>query len=421
MKHQKILAILATLSMLNGSVLAAVAPEAPPATLHWVASWSASPQPIWEPGFALSTNIPASLSNQTVRQIARISLGGKRARVVLSNEFGTTPLTLGAAHIALAGDGSGIVAGTDRTLTFGGRETVTIAPGAPAVSDPVDLELAPLAQVAVSIFLPQITSLTTFHWDGKQTAYIAPGNLTAAPLIDTAQTMDARLFLSTILVEARPATRVVAAFGDSITDGGGSTVNRNQRWPDLLAQRLAPQDVAVINAGISGARVLSDKMGVNALARFERDVLNQPGLDTVILLMGINDIGWPGSSFTPQDPALAAERLIDGYRQLIARARLHHVRIVGATLTPFEGALQDTELKSYYSESKEKTRQAVNRWIRGSGQFDAVIDFDAAMRDPAHTGRLLPAYDCGDHLHPGDAGYRAMAEAIDLTTLLGRR
>lgn len=421
MKHQKILAAMAALSMLTGSALAAAAPEAPPATQQWVASWSASPQPIWEAGFALSTNIPASLSNQTVRQIARISLGGKRARVVLSNEFGSIPLTLGAAHIALAGGGSGIVAGSDRTLTFGGRETVTIAPGAPAVSDPVDLELAPLAQVAVSIFLSQITPLTTFHWDGKQTAYIAQGNLTAAPLIETAQTLDARLFLSTILVEARPATRVVAAFGDSITDGGGSTSNRNQRWPDLLAQRLAPQDVAVINAGISGARVLSDKMGVNALARFERDVLNQPGLDTVILLMGINDIGWPGSSFTPQDPALAAERLIDGYRQLIARARLHHVRIVGATLTPFEGALQDTGLKSYYSESKEKTRQAVNRWIRSSGQFDAVIDFDAAMRDPAHTGRLLPAYDCGDHLHPGDAGYRAMAEAIDLTTLLGRR
>jgi lysophospholipase L1-like esterase len=417
----KIAAALALLSVLAMPAGAPLAAGNAPAQPRWAASWSASPQPVWEAGFALSTNIPASLSNQTVRQIARISLGGRRARVVLSNGFGTTPLTLGAAHIALAGGGSGIVAGSDRTLTFNGRETVTIAPGAPAVSDPVDLELAPLAQVAVSIFLPQITPLATFHWDGKQTAYIVQGNLTAAPLIDTAQTLDVRLFLSTILVEARPATRVVAAFGDSITDGGGSTSNRNQRWPDLLAQRLAGQDVAVINAGISGARVLSDKMGVNTLARFERDVLNQPGLDTVILLMGINDIGWPGSSFTPQDPALAAERLIDGYRQLIARARLHHVRIVGATLTPFEGALQDTELKSYYSESKEKTRQAVNRWIRSRGEFDAVIDFDAALRDPAHPGRILPAYDCGDHLHPGDAGYRAMAEAIDLTTLLGRR
>lgn len=419
MHHLKIAASLALLSALALPAGATPAAAGNPAQPAWSASWTASPQPIWEAGFALSTNIPASLSNQTVRQIARISLGGKRARVVLSNEYGTTPLTVGAAHLALAGSGAGIVAGTDRALTFGGRATVTIAPGAPAVSDPIDLELAPLAQVAVSIFLPQATPLTSFHWDGKQTAYIGPGNLAAAPLIKAGQTLEARLFLSAILVEAAPAARVVAAFGDSITDGAGSTPDRNQRWPDQLAQRLAKQNVAVINAGISGARVLSDKMGVNALARFERDVLNQPGLDSVILLMGINDIGWPGSSFTPQEPALAAERLIDGYRQLIARARLHHVRIVGATLTPFEGALQDTELKSYYSVSKEKTRQAVNQWIRSSGEFDAVIDFDAVLRDPQHPRRFLPAFDSGDHLHPGDRGYRAMADAIDLATLLG--
>ncbi|AMO92912.1 GDSL-like Lipase/Acylhydrolase family protein [Collimonas fungivorans] len=416
MHYPKIIAALALLSIL------ALPASGNSATSGWSASWSASPQPTWEAGFALPTNIPASLSNQTVRQIARISVGGKRARVVLSNEYGTTPLTVGAAHIALtalAGSGSDIVAGSDRALTFGGRDTVTIAPGAPAVSDPVDLELAPLAQVAVSIFLPQKTPLATFHWEGKQTAYIVPGNLAAAPVIKAGQTLGARLFLSTILVEAVPAARVVAAFGDSITDGAGSTPDRNQRWPDQLAQRLAGQNVAVINAGISGARVLSDKMGVNALARFERDVLSQPGLDSVILLMGINDIGWPGSSFTPQDPALAAERLIDGYRQLIARARLHHVRIVGATLTPFEGALQDTELKGYYSASKEQTRQAVNQWIRSSGEFDAVIDFDAVVRDPKHPRRFLPAFDSGDHLHPGDRGYRAMADAIDLATLLG--
>ncbi|SFH71704.1 Lysophospholipase L1 [Collimonas sp. OK307] len=424
MSYPKIAAALTLLSLLSIPPVTTQAAETGRAAQHWTASWTASPQPAWEDGFALATNIPATLSNQTVRQIVRLSIGGKRARVVLSNEYGATPLTIGAAHIALAassGSSSEIVAGSDRVLTFGGRGEVTIAPGAPAVSDPIDLALMPLAQVAVSIFLPQTTPLATFHWEGKQTAYIAPGNLTAAPLIKTDQTVEARLLLSTILVDAPPASRVVAAFGDSITDGAGSTSNSNQRWPDLLAQRLAKQRIAVINAGISGARVLSDKMGVNALARFDRDVLNQPNVDTVILLMGINDIGWPSSSFTPDDPALPADRLIAAYRQLIARAHMRHVRIVGGTLTPFEGALQDTALKGYYSEAKEQTRQTVNRWIRSSGEFDAVIDFDAAVRDPGHPRRFLPAYDSGDHLHPGDRGYQAMADAIDLGTLLGSR
>jgi len=334
MKHQKIIAVLAVLSMLTGSALVVPAPKAPAPAQQWIASWSANPQPVWEAGFALPTNIPASLSEQTVRQVARLSIGGKRARISLSNEYGTTPLTIGAAHIALAGEGAAIVAGSDRILTFGGRSTVTIVPGAPAISDPVDLELAPLAQVAVSLYLPRPTALTTFHWDGRQSAYIAAGNQVDAALIKSGSSIEARLFLSTVLVEAPAAVRVVAAFGDSITDGAGSSVNRNQRWPDLLAQRLRRQQVAVLNAGISGARILSDKMGVNALARFERDVLNQPNLATVILLMGINDIAWPGSSLGPDDPVVAPEQLIAAYRQLIARAHLRHVRIVGATLTP---------------------------------------------------------------------------------------
>lgn len=432
MQHQKIIAVLAGLSIFTASVPAApVAPVAPvpavpaavPTTMQWVASWSASPQPIWESGFALPTNIPASLSDQTVRQVARLSIGGKHVRIILSNEYGATPLTIGAAHIALVGAGAGaaVAPGSDRSLTFGGSSTVTIAPGAPAVSDPVALELAPLAQVAVSLYLPQPTTLSTFHWDGKQSAYIVPGNRVDAAALKSDSSIEARLFLSTILVDAPAATRVVAAFGDSITDGAGSSSNRNQRWPDLLAQRLRKQQVAVLNAGISGARVLSDKMGVNALARFDRDVLNQPNLATVILLMGINDIAWPGSSLGPDDPVVSPDQLIAGYRQLISRAHLRHVRIVGATLTPFEGALGGSELHSYYSPAKEQSRQALNQWIRGSGEFDAVIDFDAVVRDPQHPARFLPAYDSGDHLHPGDAGYRAMAEAIDLTTLLGRR
>ncbi|MEO6917709.1 MAG: SGNH/GDSL hydrolase family protein [Collimonas sp.] len=419
MNIQKILATLACLSgFTNVALAAAPALEESSATLHWIPSWIASPQPVWEPGFALPTNIPASLSNQTIRQIARLSIGGKHVRITLSNEYGTTPLTIGAAHIALAGDASAIATGSDRALTFGGRTSVTIAPGAPVVSDPVDLEIAPLAEVAVSLYLPQATALTTFHWDGKQSAYIAPGNLVAAAAIKSDVSIEARLFLSTILVDAPASSRVVATFGDSITDGAGSTSNRNQRWPDLLAQRLAGQQVAVLNAGISGARILSDKMGVNALARFDRDVLSQPHLDTVILLMGINDIGWPGSSLGPSDPAVSVDQLIAGYRQLIARAHMRHVRIVGATLTPFEDSLHGSDLHGYYTLAKEQSRQAVNQWIRGSGEFDAVIDFDAITRDPQHPRRYLPAYDSGDHLHPGDAGYRAMAEAIDLTRLL---
>lgn len=421
MHYPKISAVLTLLSALALPASGVLATESNPVQPGWSASWSASPQPVWEAGFALPTNIPASLSNQTVRQVVRLSTGGKRARVLLSNEYGATPLTVGAAHIALAGSGSAIKDGSDRVLTFGGRTAVTIAPGAPAISDPVDLALAPLAEVAVSIFLPQTAPLTTFHWEGKQSAYIAAGNLTAAALIKTEQTLEARLFLSAILVEAAPAARVVAAFGDSITDGAGSSANRNQRWPDRLAERLAGQNIAVINAGISGARVLSDKMGVNALARFERDVLDQPNLDTVILLMGINDLAWPGSSLAPDDAALSPDQLIAGYRQLIARARLRHVRIVGATLTPFEGALDSSDLHSYYSLAKEQSRQAVNQWIRSGGEFDAVIDFDAIVRDPQHPRRFLPAYDSGDHLHPGDRGYRAMADAIDLATLLGSR
>lgn len=418
MTYSKIVATLALASLLSTSATHALAADTDRAAPEWTASWSASPQPIWEAGFALPTNIPDALSNQTVRQVARLSTGGKRVRVVLSNEYGTTPLVIGAAHIALAAAGPAIAARSDRTLTFGGRGSVTIAPGAPVVSDAVDLDVAPLTEVAISMFLPQTTPLTTFHWDGKQSAYIAPGNLVDAAAIKTDSTIEARLFLSTILVDAPPASRVVVAFGDSITDGAGSTSNSNRRWPDILAQRLASQQVAVLNAGISGARVLADKMGANALARFDRDVLGQPNVDTVILLMGINDISWPGSSFTPYDPAMSADRLIAGYRQLIARARLRHVRMVGATLTPFEGALQDTDLKNYYSEAKEQTRQAVNQWIRSSGEFDAIIDFDAVVRDPRHPQRFLPVFDSGDHLHPGDIGYQAMANAIDLTTLL---
>lgn len=383
----------------------------------WIGSWTASPQPIWGPDFAFPTNIPAMLQDQTVRQVARISLGGKRIRIVLSNEYGTQPLVIAAAHIALAAAGSAIVTGTDRPITFDGKSSAIVLPGAPLVSDPVDLSVRPLASVAVSVFLPKETQATTFHWDGRQTAYLVKGNQVAAKRIDTDTTTSARIFLSGIQVEAAAAAGAVVVIGDSITDGNGATIDANSRWPDFLAARLAPKHVAVLNAGISGARLLGDRMGANALARFDRDVLSQPQVKTVIVLLGINDISWPGTAFDPHGMMPSADALISGYRQLVTRAHARGVRVVGATLTPFEGALPGTPLDNYYQTYKDELRQKINAWIRTSGEFDAVIDFDALAKDPSHPTRLKPEFDSGDHLHPGDRGNQAMAEAIDLDEL----
>lgn len=386
---------------------------------HWTTTWTASPQPLWEGNFALPTRVPFHVWNQTVRQIVRISVGGNRARIVLSNEYGSQPLVIGAAHFALSTGEAAIARQTGRKLTFGGAESVTIPPRARIVSDPIDMTLAPLSSVAVSLFLPRATPISTFHWDGLQTAYVVNGNVVNAESLTPDMTLSARLFVTDIMVDTDPGTRTVIAFGDSITDGAASTMDRNSRWPDYLAERLAKNKVAVLNAGISGARVLSDKMGVNALARFDRDVLTHPNVSTVILAMGINDIGWPNSPFAPNEPEIAAETLIAGYKQLIAKARANRIRIVGTTLLPFENSLAGTPLEGHFNANKEVVRQAVNRWIRKSGAFDAMIDFDAVVRDPQRPSRMAARLDSGDHLHPGDAGYKLMADAIDLKTLFG--
>ncbi len=380
---------------------------------RWIGTWHASPQPLWQGDFPFPTNVPFNLWNQTLRQVVRIGPGGRRFRVVLSNEYGDRPLHIGAAHLALAGEGAGIVAASDRVLRFDGRESVTIPAGAPMLSDPVELETPASAQLSISLYLPQPAAPSTFHWEGLQSSYLTDGDATAATDLETATALPVRLFISGVQVEADADARAVVVLGDSITDGAASTPASDRRWPDFLARRLASEGIAVLNAGISGARVLRDRMGVNALARFDRDVLSQPQLRTVIVLMGINDISWHGTPFAPDDAPVSADELIAGYRQLIARAHARGVRIVGATLTPFEGALPDTPITGYYNVEKERVRQAVNQWIREAREFDAIIDFDALLRDPRHPTRMLPAYDSGDHLHPGDAGYRAMAEAVD--------
>lgn len=411
----------ALLKPLAAAALAvALSAPASAADKHWVGTWSASPQATWGTDFVLPTGTPPRLRNQTLRQVARVSVGGGRVRIALSNAYGAQPVTIGAARIALSTGGSRIDPASDRVLSFGGQPGVTLPPGAPMLSDPVDLDIAALGEVAVSLYLPRDTAVQTFHWEGRQDAYLVAGDRTSDAQLARADTLQTRPFLSGVYVESARPTRSVVILGDSITDGAASTPNRYQRWPDLLAQRLAKRDIAVLNAGISGGQVLNDGMGVSALARFERDVLSLKP-DTVFVLLGINDIGWPGSSFEPTREAMSAPRLIAGYRQLIARAHSHGVRIVGATLTPFEGALPDAPIHHYYNTDKDKVRQAVNAWIRDSGEFDAVVDFDAITRDPVHPQRFLPAYDSGDRLHPGDAGYRAMAAAVDEAALFGPR
>jgi lysophospholipase L1-like esterase len=389
---------------------------------NWIGTWTASAQPAWTSDFPVPLGLPSNLYHKTIRQVARASIGGGKVRVVLSNEYGKVPLKIGSAHVGLTSEGPGIKPGSDHALTFGGQASVTIPPGAPVISDPVDLAVAPLSQISVSLYFPESAPTDSMHWDGHQTAFVAAGDKTGEADLKPDSKQTQRVFLSEILVDAPAGARAIVLFGDSITDGDGSTVDGNDRWPDHLAKRLidaggAP--VAVLNQGISGDKVLSDRMGTNALARFERDVLAQPGADTVVLMMGINDIGWPGCGLAPHDPEPTADDIIAGYRQLIARAHADGLRIVGATLTPFGDAFKGGPFDGYYTSEKEKVRVAVNEFIRSSGEFDGVIDFDKVVVDPAKPGYIQAAFDKGDHLHPNAAGYAAMAAAIDLKLLAG--
>ena len=386
----------------------------------WVASWTASPQPVWPATFPVPMGFPRQLWNQTLRQTARISIGGERMRIVLSNAYGDRPLVIGDARVALARSPASSVAGSDCAVTFDGLARTAIPPGAWALSDPLDWPVAPLASVLVSVFLPEITPTATMHFDARQTAVIAAGNVVGQADMAADITITSRLFLSAMWVEATAAARAIAVLADSIADGDGSTPDANRRWPDVLAERLVAAGgapVAVLNQGVSGGRLISDGMGVSALARFDRDVLAQPGVDTLILMIGLNDIGWPGGVLAPGEALPSARQLIGAYRQLIARARAHRLRVIGATLTPFEGALPDGPFAYFHDAAKESLRSEINAWLRATVEVDALIDFDAVVRDPQRRSRLRPEFDSGDHLHLQDSGYAAMAAHVDLALL----
>ena len=376
----------------------------------WISTWTASQQP---PRGVM----PASFSNQTVRQVVRVSLGGTKVRIRLSNEFGTKPVLIGAASVGVAGDKPESPSGSQRPITFSGSKSTILLPGAPALSDPVDLDVAPLSDVAVNMYLPAATELNTVHQVGLQSAFVSrAGDFTAGSEFPVVDRFANRFFLAGVMVESATPARAIVTFGDSITDGTNSTVNTNSRWPDILARRLkeAGTPLAVLNQGISGNRVLSDGAGVSGLARFERDVLSQPGVSHVVILLGINDIGWPGTAIEPSGIYRTAEEMIAGYKQMIERAHLRGIKVIGSPLTPFENAFAGMPNQGYFSAEKEAKRQAVNNWIRTSGAFDGIIDFEPVLADPGRPASMLGAYDSGDRLHPNDAGYKAMGESIDL-------
>ncbi len=396
-QHKSIAAL--TLALALGAAPAVQAAE------QWVTSWYAAPLPGWDASFVLPMNVPTRLDNATLRETVRISSGGQRVRLVFSNRYGHEPVELGSVKVGPADD-----ARTALALTFSGQPRVSILPGATVTSDPVALAVPALAKLAVTTYLPAPTTVTTFHWGAWQTTQVTTGSGRSS--------FGGRLFLNAVMVEAKTPARTVVVLGDSLTDGNGSTPDANRRWPDILAERLAPHGIAVANAGIAGNRLARDGMGRSALARMEQDVLSQPGVTDVIVLLGTNDIGWPGGPFAPREKLPTLDGLTAAYRQLVASARVRGVCVTAGTVAPFQDALAGTPFAGHYSPAKERLRRQLNDWIRTSGAFDAVVDFDAVLRDPDNPRRLRAEYDSGDHLHPGDAGYRAMAEAIDIASLV---
>ncbi len=398
----------------------------------WVRTWGASPQ-----APQASTVAVGPFADATLRQVVRVSGGGRRIRVRFTNEYGTAPLVIGAAQVGLAAPGGGVRPGSGRVLTFGGGPTSAVPAGAPVLSDPVDLPLPALSRLTISLYLPGHVESCTCHGTDVQTGWQIPGDAVAASTLPAgAEPLPARALISAVEVipEAQDTATATAtaigigigtgivALGDSLTDGVGSTPDADRRWPDVLAERLAEHGgpaVHVSNQGIGGNRLLKDGFGGSALARFDRDVLATPGLGHVVVFEGMNDIAL---SFAPRDAdgpmaeffdafagtPVTTDDIIAGYRQLIARAHGRGARIYAATLTPYEGS-------DAFSSEGENARRTVNTWIRTSGAFDAVLDFDAVWRDPDHPGRIRDGFHEGDHIHGNDAGYTALADSVDLS------
>jgi lysophospholipase L1-like esterase len=382
--------------------------------LNWVGSWAASQQ-LPEPQNSLPPELP---NDATLRQIVHLSAGGAVLRIHVSNAFGFVPLRLTNVHVArpLSPNGAAIDPATDKPVSFSGKPDVIIPAGAEFISDPIEMPVAPLSDVAVSIHYDQPPAEQTGHPGARAISYLVHGDSVASAELPGARMFDHWYQLAAVDVAGQSGGAAIVALGDSITDGHGATTNGNDRWTDVLAGRLQAdprtKNIGVLNQGIGGNHLLTDGLGPNALARFDRDVLAQTGVRWVIVLEGVNDIG----GFTrltdpaPAEHKIFVERVLAAYEQIILRANAAHIQVIGGTILPYTGS-------DYYHPpaSNEADRQTINAWIRMPGHFDAVVDFDKATADPKHPDRLAPAYDSGDHLHPSPAGYRVMGELIPLS------
>jgi lysophospholipase L1-like esterase len=392
---------------------------------QWIGTWATAAQPF----------LPKSLQtyrNQSLRLIVHTSAGGRKVRIKVSNAYGDGPLVIGGGRIARRTRGAEIDPRSDRMLKFHGKSSTTVAAGSMVVSDPVELDVPALSDLAISLFLPQRAEAKTSHSLAKQTSYVSPepGDSTAAVKFPVAKAIHSWPFLTGVDVEASRGAAAIVAFGSSLTDGDGTTADTNGRWPDVLAERLqkvagGKAEIGVLNEGIIGNRLLHDSpkgadnpfgagLGQAGLARFERDVLAQAGVRYVIVGLGINDILFPAFPFTPPSEKVNAEDIISGYRELIARGHRKALRVIGTTNPPFENSAFEGLVAAFYTSEREAVRQRVNDWVRSSGEFDGVVDLDAVLRDPSHPTQLLPAYDSGDHLHPNNAGCIAEGNAVPL-------
>jgi lysophospholipase L1-like esterase len=392
---------------------------------QWVGTWGAAAQPF----------LPESLQtyrNQSLRLIVHTSVGGPKVRIKISNTYGDGPLLIGGIHIARRTAAAEIDPRSDRMLKFQGKSSTTVPAGSMVVSDPAELDVPELSDLAISLFLPERTEAKTAHSMAKQTSYVSPeaGDSTAAVKFPIAKEIHSWPFLTGVDVEAPLGAAAIVAFGSSLTDGDGTTADTNGRWPDVLAERLQKGAgrkavFGVLNEGIIGNRLLHDSpkgadnpfgagLGQAGLARFERDALAQAGVRYVIVGLGINDILFPAFSFTPPSEKVSADDIISGYRQLITRGHRNGIRVIGTTNPPFKNSAFEGLVTAFYTPERETIRQKVNDWMRNSGEFDGMVDLDAVLRDPSDPTQLLPAYDSGDHLHPNNAGCSAEGNAFPL-------